>query len=274
MALDRICELIIGENAEGLLVSGLDVDFNIERSLTFSENTAEFTIYNAKEETRKNVLKKDNNLVFRVGYSDEAVGVIFSGNIRESTTVKNGVDWETKIFAVTGVGTDGALLSQYISLSFSAETNLQDIVKNLSNLYGMVVYGLENADIVLQNGWVYTGLLGGAFRYVEDILKSNNKGIYRDLNEIVIFNKGENSKFNVAVLSLTGGLKNIQDITDKESASKTRLKFESLIMPQVQVNGLVNIKHPNVEGFFTVEKLTYSGNNYGGDFNMTGEVFE
>ena len=272
MAFGRVCELSVGSDGQGLLISDLDMEFEVNRSLTFAENTATFKIYNVKEETRKNILRVGNNVLFKVGYEDEAVGLIFAGNIREASSVKRGVNRETEIFAITGRGTTGELTSQYISLSFGAGSNLQQVITNLSRLYGFVVFGLENANIRLPNGWCYVGLLGGAFRYVEEILKANNKGIYRDNDEMVIYNLGENSKFDIITLTPTGGLLYVEDITNPESDKTTRLKFTSLIIPQVQVNGLVFIKNESYNSVFSVEKLHYTGNNFGGDYKMEGEV--
>lgn len=273
MAWGRVCELSVGSDGQGLLVSGLDIDFEIEKSLSFSDNTAQFTIYNAKEETRKEILKAGNNIIFRVGYEDETVGVIFSGNITETSTIKTRTDWETKITAQSARGLDGALRSEYVSLTFSAGTNLSRIISQLANLYGLVVYGIENASVILPNGWQYVGKISGAFRYIDGILKSHRKGMFKDDKEIIIFNQGESSKLSVVKLTYEGGLKSLEDITDSDSSSKTKYKFSSLIMPQCQVNGLVNIITPKVKGVFTVEKLKFIGNNYGGGFDMEGEVF-
>ena len=273
MALGRICELTVGSNGMGLLISDLDIEFDVERSLTFAENTAKFKIYNAKEETRSEVLRQGNNLMFKVGYEDETTGLIFSGNITEANSKKVGPNWETEIFAVTGRGLEGRLISQYISLSFGPGSNLQQIIENLSRLYGFVIFGINNANIILPNGWSYVGVLGGAFRYVEEILKSNNKGIYRDNGEMVIYNKGEASKFEVVLLTNNGGLLSVEDITDEESGAVTKLRFESLIIPKAQVNSSVKIMNEKYNSVFTVERLQYTGNNFGGDFKMIGEVY-
>ena len=54
---------------------------------------------------------------------------------------------------------------------------------------------------------------------------------------------------------------------------KTKYRFTSLIIPQCQINSLVRVVTPDVTGVFTVEKLVYEGNNYGGNFDMTGEIY-
>lgn len=273
MAWDRVVELSVGADGQGLLISDLDIDFKIVKSLSFADNYAEFRIYNAKEETRNKVLKKGNNLIFKAGYKDEAVNTLFVGNITEVQSGKSLVDRVVDIQCLSGRGTDGVIQSEYISLSFSPGTLLSRPISQLGNLYGMVVYGLENANIRLPNGWQFCGKASGAFRYIDGILKSNGCGMYKDDKEIVIYKEGQPSKISVVTLTYAGGLKNIKDVTDLSKDTRTKLEFESLIIPQCQVNAVVNIREAGINGVFTVEKLTYQGNNYGGDFNMTGEVY-
>ena len=273
MAWDRVTELSVGADGQGLLISDLDIDFKIVKSLTFADNYAEFRIYNVKEETRNKVLKKGNNLIFKAGYQDEAVNTLFVGNITEAVSGKSVVDRVIDIKCLSGRGVDGVIQSEYVSLTFTPGTLLSRPISQLANLYGMVVYGLENANIKLPNGWQYCGKVSGAFRYIDGILKSNDCGMYKDDKEIVIYKEGTASRIAVVVLTYAGGLKSVKDITDLSKDTKTRLEFESLIIPQCQVNSVVNIRENGINGFFTVEKLTYQGNNYGGDFNMTGEVY-
>ena len=100
MAWGRITTLTVGFQGSGFIVSDLDMDFEVNRSITLSENTAEFTIYNAKESTRKEVLKQGANVIFEAGYEDETVSTLFAGNITYSSSMKKGMDWVTEIKAV------------------------------------------------------------------------------------------------------------------------------------------------------------------------------
>ena len=161
-----------------------------------------------------------------------------------------------------------------MSLSFSRRTFLSSPIQHLASLQGLVVYGSENANISLVNGWQYVGKISGAFRYIDGILKSNGIGMYKDNKELVIFKEGVSSRISVVTLSYSGGLKNIKKKTDNTKKDKRiRYEFESLIIPQCQVNAVVSINTEFIKGNFTVEKLEYTGNNYGGAFNMKGEVY-
>ena len=214
MAFNRVVELSVGENGRGLLFSQLDIDFRIEKTTTLANNTAEFTIYNAKEATRKDVLKKGNNLIFSIGYEDEAIGTVFVGNITSSLSHKSGNTWITKIKASSIRSKDQPLQVIPIALSYGVNTPISQPLDILANAAGLVVSGITNiTNIRMSNGWVYAGTFGGALRYIKAILDSNNIGMYIDNNEIVIYKIGVASRFKTVLLSYTGGLLSVKDIT-------------------------------------------------------------
>lgn len=285
MAWGRILNLIIGDKNNAFVISDLDIEFEIERSITLSENNAHFVVYNAKEETRKEVLKKGNSIVFEVGYDDEGVSTIFAGNITESNSKKENMDWVTEIKAVAGRGANIDLDQIDIGISYSAGALASKPLQDIGALLGLVVNGIRNADIILPNGWVYVGSANGALRYLKDILSSSGVSLYIDNNELVVHLTGEPSKFNIAILSYTGGLLYVQDLEEvnkesgasrnKKNDTRKRLKFKSIIIPQIQINGPVVFRTQTINVTYIVEKLKYVGNNYGAnDFTIEGEVVE
>lgn len=273
MALNRIVNLSIGVDGTGLLLSQLDIDFNIEKNTNVSANFAEFTIYNAKESTRKNVLKKGNNLIFELGYDDEAVAVVFIGNIIESFSEKIGPDWVTKIKAYTIRSKTDALQVATVSLSYTANTPVSSPLNAIAQSYGLIVSGLSNiSSLKLPNGWTYAGTFNGAIRYIKGILENKNFGLYIDNNEILIYKIGEAARYKVIILSYDGGLISVRDISKTEEQKK-RIEFKSIIIPQVRINGAIVVTGtPLNDGTYIVDKLKISGNNYGGDFNIVGEA--
>lgn len=273
MAFSRVVELSVGENGRGLLFSQLDIDFRIEKTITLANNTAEFTIYNAKESTRKDVLKKGNNLIFSIGYEDEAVGTVFVGNITASQSHKSGNTWITKVKASSIRSKDQPLQVIPISLSYGVNTPLSQPLNTLANASGLVISGIANTtNIRMSNGWVYAGTFGGALRYIKSILDSNNMGMYIDNNEIVIYKIGVASRYKTVLLSYTGGLLSVKDIT-KTGEKKKRIQFTSLIIPQIRINGVVSLKNTKTnDGSYIVDKLLLEGNSYGGKFETVGEA--
>lgn len=118
MAWGRVATLKVGVGDPGVEgnavdISGLHFEFDVRRSRVYQDNRAEFTIYNASPETRKQFLISGATVVFGAGYEDEnatntEVGVsaptIFWGYVCLASTKKDGTDWVTKLMCKIAVG--------------------------------------------------------------------------------------------------------------------------------------------------------------------------
>ena len=201
MAFNRQMELIIGYGNIGVQVSDLEMTFDIQRSITFSENTATFTITNANEQTRNMIAQEKNNVTFKAGYVDEGIGTLFIGQVTEASSEKNDANWITTIKASAIQSTNKPLEYTTLALSYKPGSLLSTILLEIGTTMGVFVAGAENANITLPNGLVYAGTVKGALEYCLAILKDNNKGVYIDNNEMVIYNVGvKDSRYSVVYL--------------------------------------------------------------------------
>lgn len=287
MALNRVLQVDIGANGTGLRVSGLDMSFKVNRSQKFADNTAELTIINASQETRAAILREGNNVTIRAGYSDQNVGVIFLGNVIQATDGKDGTDQVTTILASATRATDQPLTRTEVSLSYAALTALELVLRDLGDMTGLVVTGAENlVDAALSGNWAYAGSWRGALRDVEARLKAHGVGIYVDNAEIVAYRFGGLSNYTAALLTYDNGLVKVGDITEAFDPSARdkkgqphpkppkRISFEGLLNWRMRPNGLIKVQTADLTGVFLVEKLEFSGDNYGGDFKVCGEATE
>lgn len=276
MAFDRKISLSVGETGGGLLISELEMSFDITRSTTFSENSGEFVIYNAKEQTRNEILKKGNNIIFQAGYADIELGTLFIGNIASSMSIKEDVDWVTTITASMVQSETKPLDNTKVLLSFNVNTRLSVVLQQIASATGLVLVGLENANITLPNGWTYVGGVRGALDYCNKILQSNSSSLYIDNKQIIVFKTGEEgSLFSAVLLDFDSGLKFVNDISENETEEKReqkKIEFGTIMIPKIQPNGLVRIDIPKISGVFTVEKAHYFGDNFGGDFDIECEA--
>lgn len=267
MAFKIITRLTVGSDGTGLLISDLDIDFEVTRSITFSENTAGFTIYNAKQSTRKKILTKGNNVIFKVGYEDEGIGTLFIGNITDSKSLKSGADWITTLQCSSIRSAKRPIDTTYVSLSYTLDTSLKRPLQDIANALGMTLIGIENANYNLDNGYTFVGTAREALNYCKNILEANGASIYTDNTDIVIYNiGGKSSIFTPVYLDYDSGLISVEEITKEDNQTKQnpkRIQFESLIIPKLQPNGLVKINTDKIEGIFSIEKLTVAGSNYG-----------
>lgn len=282
MAYNRTIELKIGENGQGLLISDLDVEFEVERSNTFSLNTCKLKIYNANENTRKNILKRNNNVVLSVGYEDEGMGTIFIGNIVSSSSIlmSNG-DYITDIEAASLRNLSQPIEHITVSLSYGPNIKITEPLKAVASALGVIVLGASNASgITLPNGWCFAGTARQALMEIEKRLRPHGIGFYQDNTEIVIYNRGDvSSRFEGVLLSKASGLLSIKEKEDDSNTgdvpveNKKTIEFSSIMNPSIQVNGLLVVQGEDTyDGSYLVEKVIYSGNNFGGDYKVSGEA--
>ena len=300
MAFDRIFELQVGFHdnsstnkigsqrgnissglSSSLDIDGLDIEFNITRSRAFSDNIAEFKIFNSKEETRTKILKRGNSIIFKTGYKDQGdPATIFMGSITEATSIKEFPNWVTTIKAATIQAMNQTLENTYIAFSYASDSRISQPLQQLASGLGLVIIGIENvASILLDNGIVYAGPAKQGLKYIANILTIHDIGIYIDNQEIVIYKlNAQDSTFNVVYLDMDSGLLNAHDITEYNTQlpqpQPKRVQFECLVVPKLQPNGLVKIVHPKINGVFVLDKINFVGNNYGGDNKCTCEATE
>lgn len=266
MAFLRRVELSVGANGSGLLISELDVSFEVTRTVSLAANTAEFTVYNAKESTRNKVLTKGNNIICRAGYEDEGIKTIFIGNITEARSTKSGPDWVTEVKAASIRAIKDILEYTVISSSYSAGTRISRVIEDVANAANLVVSGTANASFTLLNGWVYAGSFRGAMDYLKKVLNPRKLGIYVDNDEMVIYKlNNKDSKFGSTYLTYTSGLISVESKGENEDGKKP-VSITSILIPTMQPNGLVTVKTDQVSGTYIIEKVVHKGNNFGGDF--------
>ncbi len=279
MAFNRILIVKIGFENRGVLISDLNIDFQIERSIDFSANTAQLKIFNPSVETQEKFLKKGASVIVAAGYEDEGSGVIYVGQITESVKYKDGSNRVVDIIAGSIQNANRDLEYVTVSLSYKRGTSLITPLKDIAIALGLSTYGFEIAkSIKLSNGFSYAGSAKTAFARCKDILSMNFMDLFIDNTTVVVFKRNTaDTRFKVVYLTPETGLIGTAKITDSSKTGNVeeefplRVSFKSLLNPQLNPNGVVVIDKSTVEGTFILEKISFSGNNYGGAFITTGE---
>ena len=279
MAFNRILTVKVGFENEGVLISDLNIDFTIERSIDFSANSAAIKIYNPSPDTQEKFLKKGASLIVSAGYDDEGSGVIYVGQIIESVKYKEGSDRVVDITAGSIQNANRDLEYVTVSLSYKRNTAITTPLKDIATALGLSNYGFEIASSVkLANGFTFAGSAKTAFARCKDILNANGMDLFIDNTTVVVFERNTaDTRFKVVYLTPATGLIGSAKLTDSSKAGNPeeefplRIAFKSLLNPQLNPNGVVQISESTVEGTFVLEKVSFSGNNYGGAFTASGE---
>lgn len=300
MAFDRVVEVVVAApetlnfhetssaQREGILVSALDLEFKVERSNLFSENTATLKIYNADTETRNKLLREGANITIRAGYKDQWTSLIFIGNIAAESRSYREDDGTivTELKAASVRADDKPLETTPVSLSFAKGTDLKDVLTELALSQGVILHYATEAALPQANGFAYAGKLRGALELCQKILRSSGYGLFVDNGELVVYAlDNRDSTFEAAYLTYETGLLSIEEITAsvtddkavKVKGKKTtkpvkKYKLQTLLNPSIAPNSVVRVKTDAVDARFIVQKVTFEGDNFGSKFDCEIEV--
>ena len=134
---DRAANVTFGKRGEdGVLVSGLRISFNIEKTSESNANTAKIAIYNLNPTHRQQLEESGNVVILKAGYrgfSNEPIdGILFQGDISKTTTIKKGADYVTTIDGGDG---EKALLDEHFEKSYGAGALLSTVIDDISKTY-------------------------------------------------------------------------------------------------------------------------------------------
>lgn len=289
MAFKRKVELKISKQNEltGLLISGLDISFDFERSTSPTPNVCKINVHNANADTRSKLLQKDSNVILNAGYEDEVVGTIFIGRVTEVKETKQPPDIIThlevsnaplvletdKLKLVKGEKDPNAGKFKTLFLSYKRGTNFKEIIRDVGTAMNTATFGLDQIDFVVPpSGYYFVGTPSAAFKNVIQVLESHGFSMYQDGDEIIVYQTGtQYTDAKSTYLSPQNGLlsaKKAPDSIIKYKGADTRdiIEFTSLLNPRIQPNGVIVIDKvsKSINGAYIVDKVVFKGDNFGG----------
>jgi hypothetical protein len=261
-------------NAGGLLISTRDprtldarptlrVIFQITRALNKDPNTADVSIFNLRKENRSRLQEKGISTIIEAGYVDN-ISQIFGGDLQFGSTVRDGSDWITTIQSGDG---SKAYKSARISKSFAGPVPVERVLEvvgkslgvDLGNLLKKVDKGsLRDKFKEFSNGVV---LKGKSEKVFQEIVKSMGYSASIQDEEIQMLEPGETIGGKAILLSPGTGL-----IGSPEPGEEGIVKARSLLQPGLLPGRGVKIEAREVDGFFRVDKVVFSGDTWGDDW--------
>jgi hypothetical protein len=279
VAFNRRVEMKVGTSQTSVVISGLDITFDITRTRKFSNNVAKFKIYGALDDTISKILKKGNSVTFSAGYEDEGTGLIYVGQITQSIPSKNPPEKIVSLECGSIQDPKTELASVTVSLAYKKGTNISRPINEIGTALGLSICGLDNVSgIILANGYNLSGTAKDAMRYVQGILDRNGLGMFIDNSTLKIFEKGFGDKSSAVKLTTATGLLEAPKLTDNAEGDEKvqkqlskRVLFKSILNYRIVPNGHVDIDNKSVKGIYIVDKCSYKGDNFGGAFEVSGE---
>ena len=248
-AWDRVVELVVYDpstvgnpglllgsgEALGLVVSGLHVDFKVTRSRTYSENTAEFKVYNANPVTRARLTQPGMRVRFSAGYEGQggAAGIFWGSVTQGSKTEKKGTDWVTTINCISSLteatgsediarwaanpankgATDAEKRAKItsainripVSVSYAPKTQIRRILLDFQVQTGLSVYGADALPTeTLKNGFSFAGGIRDCIdQFIKQCLKPIGWLMYIDNSTIFVYPANDKLPYTVTAVYLT-----------------------------------------------------------------------
>jgi len=276
---DRYCGLTIGRpGREGTLFENLRITFQIVKTSDSNSNTAKISIYNLNDNSIGLIEEENQEAILEAGYNgtrapiqgnvfeEKLIGIVAKGDIKNVTTVKQGVDRITTF--ETGDGED-ALTNATLDKSYPPGISTAQIVDEVKNTLGVVKGTIKGViDQVFNNGLSVSGKAKDTMDEITE--KMGAEWSIQDGELQVLPRDGSTNEEAIFLTPDTGliGAPTRKVGKDKKAA----VEFMSLLNPKMRPGRRVKIESFSLSGVFTIRKVTMTGDNKQGSFTCKCEA--
>jgi hypothetical protein len=259
-----------------LVITDLDMDFDIRANRRRQPNQAEITVYNMSEANRLLLSQEGTAIEFSAGYSGQNK-VLFRGVTTSIIHMRSGNTWQSVIYAGDG---QKEFLSAYFSASYAAGFSVSQIIKDVANTIGLSVE-LDLPNDQLTTSITLDGLAKDALKEIcEDY--GYRYSIQHQVLQVVLKGQRPSRDTQAIQVNASTGLLSPPQITTKgvslESLLDGAVKPSRLIQVQA-LQTVQNVKDPHkkkvkqqsADGVYIVDIVNFKGSSKEGAFNMTVE---
>lgn len=287
---DRIVSVKVGESgSEQLLdITDLRIVFRVSKDLNNTSNNALISIYNLSKDTRNKLKEVFDIIILEAGYfQGEGLKLLFTGNITESFTKRNGPDLITVIQSGDGIK---AIIETKFNKGYAAGTSAYDILDDILKTFGLpekITKRLK--DIARKKGKKFANAFsssGGAKTAMDKIIKQLDLEWSIQNGAIKVLELEDVDDSPIIVLNSDTGLlglpERIQNLKDRQNTKKKITpnseikdvkrkgwKLESLLLPELEPGGRLKVfeERSGIDGVFRVEEIEQNGDIYGTQWN-------
>ncbi len=241
---------------------GLRVKFTATKTLKKEPNTAEITVYNLSETTRRSLQKAGVKIVIDAGYGKDLFRV-FSGDVRTVDHVREGPDWTT----VFKCG-DGERAYQFarVNESFAEGAPIGGVVGALIKKMGVdpgnpaQTAGLKGN---LNQGYAASGSTSAA---LDEILTSIGKTWSIQDGVFQLLDKDATTSEEAIEISKSSGMVGSPEMgTPDKKGKPSKLTIKSLLIP-MKPGRRVKLKSERYDGLVRVVSCKFDGDTHGGEW--------
>jgi hypothetical protein len=202
MAFGRVVQLLVGKFDKGnesggetvLDLSGLDIEFDVTRSVEWYDNGAEITLYNPSPDTLNTIMNEGNSVILKAGYEDQGgAKTIFAGQIAYVSPRRDGRDIVLEINCVQARGNFYQLARLHMAVSFPKNKKIRECLQEMCD-YAQIVLRAgagavldEGIDFPFRSCGTFNAVVREFYDYEEH--QFGKTIIYLDNNELIVMDR-------------------------------------------------------------------------------------
>jgi hypothetical protein len=250
--------------------AGLDVQFEVEKSDKREPNTAQIKIFNLNEDHQKELEELDGvPAKLEAGYRDN-ISTIFSGVLREASSIREGADDVTTISSGDG---ERNHRQARVNRSFAPGTPVRNVIRFVAQRTGVGLGNLEeqltgirleDAGDVFKNGVTVSG---NAFRELAILLKSTDRDFSVQDGVLQILRRNQALTGTAILLNANTGL-----IDSPSISSDGVVRARTLMIPDVFPGRKAQFDSRFVTGLHRIVRTKHLGDRAGNDWYIDIEA--
>ena len=253
---------------KAIVVEGLRIEFDVEKTPKAADSKAKVKIYNLSRDSRDLIQAEelDGNgrtvIELSVGYQQTELKLLFRGR-GNVVSIFKAPNWVTEIDA-----TDGgvAMRSAVFERKYPAGTRVADIAVDIAQAAGLPSQIIQNVEGAIPKARAFSG---SALNNIEDLQATYGFQFDIQDEQVIIRPEAQQTRqiYRITLDRATGLL----------NAPRTKgsiVEAEALLNVDLAPNAFVNLQTlvPNLSGEYLVQKATYKGDTWSGNWVVTVEM--
>lgn len=292
---DRAWKVVVGDATTGVARSlvGLDVDFDIKKTLYPEPNSCSLTVFNMAPDFRRQLeqlnlydpkkvkganqnatvgdsVQKRSTSVSRApktgnirveifaGYKD-VTPLVFRGDLRRAISKHSGPEVATEI-----EGEDGgrSILSSRVTMSFPSNTELFEVVRNCADAMGVGLGNIREVREKLRAVYSHgTTLNGSADLQLKQALRRANLTYSVQDGVLHFHDPAQGQIVRGALVDEAHGL-----VLSPERDATGALIVTMLMIPEIHPGAYIQLKSKDYSGAYLIKAVNTKGSSYGNDW--------
>jgi hypothetical protein len=252
------------QQLNAVVIKDLRVTFDIEKHIGKEPNTCEVRVYNLAERSRYLVQNKPLYIRLEAGY-DGFRERLFSGDLVWAQSMRESVDWETRLLLGDG---DRAFRFARVNRSYRSGITIRAALRDAASSMGFTLPPNIAANPALDNQFVSgLALHGNAADEVTRLLKPLGLDWSIQDGRLQILDERQARPGEAIVISQDSGMIGVPEYGTPEKKSKPPvLTVKTLLRPGIIPGGLIKVEAAVIKGVFKVERVRHVGDTHGEDW--------